>query len=136
MAVNDTTRIVIHAGVADHEIGQHPEWRNEQNIVLEECVFSTADEDGTEQLDGKAAMEEINSRLERVLDKAPSDASADLVLRKTRDGYRAFFKIRSAHKKFGGMIRGRRLLDVVDRVFNQVRGQIDTWKEKRELATE
>ena len=81
-------------------------------------------------------MSEINNRIEHVLDRAPSDSSANLLLRKSGDGYRAFFKVRSAQGKFAGFIRGKNLIETVDKVLSKVRTQIDDWKETRRLADE
>jgi hypothetical protein len=81
-------------------------------------------------------MSEINSRLERMLDKAPSDSSVNLLVRKTRDGYKAFLKLRSTNTRFTGFIRGNRLIDVVERVIKDVRTQIDDWKLSRTVVDE
>ncbi len=128
----ETSRILIHAGATSEDVGKHPEWRGENDRELAECEFVSS-EIG---LDAKETMTDINSRIEHVLDKAPSDSTANLLLRKTKDGYRAFLKVRSAQGKFAGFIRGRNLIETVDRVVSQVRKQIDDWKEQRQLADE
>lgn len=128
----DTSRILIHAGATSDDIGKHPEWRGNNDRALDECDFAVAEKG----LDAKETMSDINSRIEHVLDKAPSDSTANLLLKKSKDGYRAFFKVRSAQGKFVGFIRGRNLIETVDRVVNQVRKQIDDWKENRQLADE
>jgi hypothetical protein len=126
----DSSRILIHADNADREGGNHPLWKGAGDQELTACPFAEAD------LDHMKGMSEINSRLERVLDKAPSDSTANLLVRKTKDGYRAFLKIRSANQRFAGSMSGRRLIDVVERVIKDVRGQIDDWKQHRQLVDE
>ena len=128
----ETSRILIHAGATSEDVGKHPEWRGDNDRELSNCAFAESEPD----LDAKEAMSDINHRIEHVLDRAPSDASANLLLRKSKDGYRAFFKIRSAQGKFSGFIRGKNLIETVDKVLSRVRGQIEDWKETRRLADE
>ncbi len=129
---NEPTRVMIHACSAEGESALHPQWRGHENLELTSCPYS--------EQDGVKDMSEINSRLVRLLDKAPSDSSANLLLRKTKDGYKAFFRIRSSaafgEKRFAGFISGRRLIDVVEKVMTDVRSQIDEWKLTRRLADE
>ena len=125
-ASSNENRVMIHASSSEGEAGHQPQWRGQHDREITSCPYS--------EQDGVAAMSEINSRLERILDKAPSDSSANLLLRKTKDGYKAFFRVRSAQQRFAGFISGRRLIDVVERVMKDVRGQIDDWKETRRLA--
>ncbi len=120
------SRILIHASSSENEICQHPRWHGDSNREITECPFSAED--------GVTEMSEINARLERVLDKAPSDSTANLLLKKTSDGYKAFFKLRSTQSQFSGFIKGACLVDVVERVFREVRLQIDDWKETRHVA--
>lgn len=121
----ETSRVLIHADNADREGGNHPEWRGDEAIA-----------DG-EFAEEENAMSEINSRLERMLDKAPSDSTANLLVRRTRDGgYKAFLRIRSVNQRFKAFISGKQLRDVVERVIKDVRGQIDEWKENRELIND
>ncbi len=126
------TRVMIHASSAEDESALRPQWRGHENLELTTCPYS--------EQDGITEMSEINTRLIRLLDKAPSDSSANLLLKKTKDGYKAFFRIRSAvafgEKRFAGFISGRRLIDVVERVMTDVRLQIDDWKLTRRLADE
>jgi len=120
----DSSRVLIHADNADRGGGNHPEWRGDEAIA-----------DG--EFDDANAMMEINSRLERVLDKALSDSAVNLLVRRTRDGgYRAFLRIRSANQKFKSFISGKRLRDVVETAITDVRTQIDQWKENRELLND
>ena len=120
------SRILIHASSSESDICQHPRWHGESNKEITECPFTAED--------GVTEMSDINVRLERVLDKAPSDSTANLLLKKTSDGYKAFFKLRSTQNQFSGFIKGKSLVDVVERVFHEVRQQIDDWKETRHVA--
>ena len=126
----DLSRVMIHADSSDREGGYRPQWKGEGDTALSECPF---EESGFDSVSG---MSEINSRIERMLDKAPSDSTANLLVRKTKDGYKAFLRIRSANSRFTGFIRGRKLIDVVERVIKDVRGQIDDWKSNRQLSDE
>lgn len=121
------SRILIHASNSDAEGGQHPSWRGESDLEITTVAFNA--EDGVD-------MSGINAQLERLLDKAPSDSTANLLLKKTKGGYKAFFRIRSAQNRFKGFISGRRLVDVVERVMRDVKSQIDQWKETRRLSDE
>lgn len=129
---NRNSRVLIHAGASTDDVGKHPEWRGSDDQEISDCTFAASEND----LSGKEAMSDINHRIEHVLDRAPSDSTANLLLRKSKDGYRAFFKIRSAQGKFVGFIRGKNLIETVDKVLSQVRGQIENWKETRRLADE
>jgi hypothetical protein len=129
-ATTELSRVMIHADSSDCEGGYHPQWKGEGDKDLSVCPFL---ETGFDSLSG---MSEINSRLERMLDKAPSDSTANLLVRKTNDGYKAFLRIRSANSRFTGFIRGAHLIDVVERVIKDVRGQIDNWKISRQLTDE
>lgn len=122
------SRILIHASSGDAEAGHHPLWKGDKNREIATCAISEGD--------GVKEMAEINARFERVLDNAPSDSTANLLLRRTKDGYKAFFRIRSTQSRFTGFISGRRLGDVVERVMNDVRLQIDAWRATRRLADE
>lgn len=125
----DMSRVFIHADSMDREGGTHPQWKGDGDKELDTCPFKAE----AEELDG---MSEINTRLERMLDKAPSDSTVNLLVRKTKDGYKAFLRIRSANRRFAGFIRGRGLIDTVERVIKDVRTQIDDWKSNRQLVDE
>ncbi len=80
---------------------------------------------------GAFAMRRINERIRHLLDIAPSDASAELIIRKSRAGYKGLLKIYSQQRRFTGGNTGRILSEVFDRIFDEVRGQIDDWKGQR-----
>jgi hypothetical protein len=127
----ETSRVFIHADNADKEGGNHPHWKGDGDRELTTFPFlSEIDDD----LDENTAITAINSHLERVLDKAPSDSTANLLVRKTANGFKAFLRIRSTNRKFKSFISGRRLTEVVEHAIRDVRAQIDAWKETRELA--
>jgi hypothetical protein len=129
----DTSRVLIHADSADREGGNHPHWRGDGDQELTRFPFGEAELDG--EIDERNGISEINYRLERCLDKAPSDSSANLLVKKTGTGYRAFLRIRSQNNRcFKSFIQGSRLMEVVERVIGDVRGQIDEWKQTRRLA--
>lgn len=129
----DPLRILIHADNADREAGMHPQWRGDGDQELTQFPFGKEHENALTNMNG---MTEINYHLERVLDKAPSDSTANLLVRKTKDGFKAFLHIRSANQKFKSFISGRRLMDVVEHTIRDVRSQIDDWKSRRQLADE
>lgn len=126
---SDTSRVLIQANGSESEAGTHPSWRGGRDEELTSSPFESESESAND-------MSEINARLERLLEKAPSDSSANLLLRKTKTGYKALLRVRSAHQKFNGFISGRRLIDVVERVLRDVKTQIDDWKDKRHLVDE
>lgn len=128
---NETSRVLIHADNSDREGGNHPQWRGEGDEELTRFPFEAELEGDLDEIRG---INEINSRLERVLDKAPSDSTANLLVRRTKTGYKAFLRIRSVSRKFKSFVSGRRLMDVVERAIRDVRNQIDDWKENRQLA--
>lgn len=128
----DMSRVMIHADNADREGGTHPRWRGEGDQELTSFPFAAPDGD----FDETKGIHEINAKLERVLDKAPSDSTANLLVRKTKDGYKAFLRIRSTNQRFKSFMSGRRLRDVVERAIKDVRHQIDDWKNTRHLADE
>lgn len=80
---------------------------------------------------GDETMRTINERIRDLLDEAPSDASAELLVRKGTGGYKGMLKIYSQQRKFVGGAQSERFLDVVDEIFREVREQIDDWKRDR-----
>ena len=126
----DPSRVMIHADNGDLEGGNHPQWKGDDGEELTSFPFANSNHE-FEELDG---MIEINARLERMLDKAPSDSTANLLVRKTANGYKAFLRVRSSNRGFKSFITGQRLRDVVERVVLEVRSQIDGWKESRQLT--
>ena len=77
------------------------------------------------------AVREINERIKAVLDEAPSDASAELVVRKTKGSYRGFLKLFSRQRRFVGGGSGPRLHDVIEQMVREVRTQIKQWRRER-----
>ena len=127
----ETSRVFIHADNSDQAGGNHPRWRGDDNREL--TAFPYLTEIGCD-LNENSAVTAINSHLEGVLEKAPSDSIANLLVRKTASGFKAFLHIRSSKQKFKSFTRGRRLSDVVELAIRDVRAQIDKWKETRQLA--
>lgn len=82
---------------------------------------------------GQDAMREINDRIQAVLDRAPSDASAFLLIRLGHRGYKGVLKVASRQRKFIGGGAAADFGDVVDRVFSEVNEQIEQWKKQRFL---
>ena len=80
---------------------------------------------------GDEAMHTINARIRDLLEEAPSDASAELLVRKGTTGYKGMLKIYSAQRKFVGGAQSERFLDVIEECFREVREQIDDWKRDR-----
>lgn len=81
---------------------------------------------------GSHTQQEINERLSRLLDQAPSDATGELEIRKNAKGYQALLKIFSRQGKFIGGSRGSKLTEVVERIFEEVHDQIKAWKRERD----
>lgn len=129
-AKDETSRIMIHVDSLDTNNGTHPRWKGADNVELSTCPFEDVSVQSTSE------MTAINSRLELMLDKAPSDSSANLLVRKTKDGYKAFLRIRSVNSRFASFIFGAGLIDVVEKVILDVRSQIERWKQTRTLKDE
>ena len=77
------------------------------------------------------AMTAINSRIRDVLDHAPSDATAELEIRKDKAGFQGLLKVFSRQRKFIGGNRAKTFSDVIDKVFEEVWSQISDWKSER-----
>lgn len=82
---------------------------------------------------GDQVVRDINEQLQRVLDRAPSDASATLLIRKVQDGYKGLLKIYSRQRRFVGGSVDHYLPTVVASIFEEVREQIEDWKRTRSL---
>lgn len=82
---------------------------------------------------GEHTMREINDRIRSLIDCAPSDAGAELVVHKTPVGYKGLLKIHSRHRRFVGGDSGPEFQEVLDRIFEEVREQIEDWKRDRDL---
>jgi hypothetical protein len=74
---------------------------------------------------------ELNQRIRAVLEEAPSDATAELQIQKSRGGYKGFLKVYSRQRKFVGGAESRSFADVVEDLFREVRQQIKEWKRDR-----
>lgn len=74
---------------------------------------------------------DIDRRLQHLLDKAPSDASSQFIVRKTRSGYKGILRITSLQHKFVSGHINRQFNKLIDQLFNDIRGQIEEWKSKR-----
>jgi predicted ATP-grasp superfamily ATP-dependent carboligase len=82
---------------------------------------------------GAHVLSEINSRIRSMLDRAPSDASVQLQMRKERDGYMGLLKVQSQQRKFVGAKVDQRFSKVIDDIFSQVRSQIEEWRSGRDV---
>ncbi len=81
--------------------------------------------------DDPRAIREINDRLKEMMEEAPSDASAELIVRRVGHGFKGFLKVCSSQRKFIGGSAGPKLFEVVNSIFDEVRSQIRTWKRTR-----
>lgn len=93
--------------------------------VFADAVESTSDETTVD------SMVELNERIRGILDEAPSDASAEFEVRKSRGGYRGLLKINSLQGKFIGGGQAKSFSEVVDTIFAQVRAQLRDWRRRR-----
>ncbi|HVK62740.1 MAG TPA: hypothetical protein VM432_14375 [Bdellovibrionales bacterium] len=119
--MKERSKITIHTGGTENGAELHPSWRGENDEEITDCPL--APEEGE--------MLEINQRLQTILDRAPSDASAELSIRRTDDGYRGLLNVYSLHRHFSGGFKGARLREVIDRVVADVFEQINDWKRSR-----
>lgn len=78
------------------------------------------------------SVEEINSRIRRLLEHAPSDSSAEIEMRKGAEGFQGLLRVSSCQGKFIGGARGRKFAEVIEEIFRQVEAQIDLWRGRRE----
>ncbi len=84
-----------------------------------------------EEAQGGDAMKVINDRIRSVLEEAPSDSTAELLVRRTRDGYKGLLKVYSQQRKFvGGQTVGK-FADLIEQLFSEVHEQIEDWKRGR-----
>lgn len=86
---------------------------------------------GAEVCDDPEAIQQINTRVQKMIDEAPSDASVQFVLKKADRGFKGFLRVHSRQTRFARVARGEVLLEVIDRVFRDVSGQIRDWKRTR-----
>lgn len=74
---------------------------------------------------------DMKARLSGLLDKAPSDSTATLLIRKDRQGYQGLLKIRSLRSKFVSACRSPNFKQMVDTIMRDTKRQIDDWKKQR-----
>lgn len=74
---------------------------------------------------------DMKARLSGLLEKAPSDSSATLLIRKDGNDYQALLKIRSIHNKFVSACRCSDFRQLIDSLVNDTKRQIDDWKRER-----
>lgn len=85
---------------------------------------------------GVEAMQKINAKIRQILEKAPSDATAELEVGRDQDGFHGLLKIVSQQRKFVGGGRGKVFADVIDQIFAEVWKQISSWKKERDIEFE
>ncbi|MES2857207.1 MAG: hypothetical protein V4692_15165 [Bdellovibrionota bacterium] len=119
--MKERSKITIHSGVNESGAELHPCWRGDDDQELTDCPLDS----------DEGEMAEINQRLQSILDRAPSDASAELSIQKSEDGYHGLLNVYSIHRHFSGGYDGSRLRDVIDRVVSEVYEQINDWKRSR-----
>jgi hypothetical protein len=92
---------------------------------------------GADIAEDAKTIREINNRLREVVEKAPSDASVQFILRRVsvgaKMGFKGLLRIRSSHNRFVSGASGEKLFEVVNTILNEVSGQIRGWKRTREL---
>ncbi len=74
---------------------------------------------------------EMTARLTGLLEKAPSDSSATLLIRKDGDDYQGLLKIRSLHNKFVSACRSSDFKQLVELIIRDTKRQLDQWKRER-----
>ena len=74
---------------------------------------------------------EMTARLTGLLEKAPSDSSATLLIRKDGNDYQGLLKIRSVHNKFVSACRSSNFKQLVESIIRDTRLQLDQWKRER-----
>ena len=96
-------------------------------------VLDQATVDG--QADDRKQINEIKERLETIMDSAPSDAVARIVVKKIRGGFHAFLRIYSKQTKFLVGASSAQLGDAMNQLFDDVNRQIRSWRDARIVAT-
>ena len=96
-------------------------------------VLDAATLDG--QADDQKQINEIKERLEVILDSAPSDAVARIVVKKIRGGFHAFLRIYSKQTKFLVGASAPHLRDAMNQLFDDVGRQIGSWRDSRTVIT-
>jgi hypothetical protein len=121
-------RISIHAGNRDECFSPHPLWRDENENELEACPFSATE-------DASRELHELNEIIESFLERAPSDANAEVRIHKTADGgFDARIDVYSSQRSFGPVQRiGTKFRDVVENLVDEMKEEIEEWKRNRSL---
>jgi len=83
---------------------------------------------------GEEAMREINARIRELLEFAPSDATAELEIRRDRHGFQGLLRIFSQQRRFVGGCRHKVFSEMIDHIFEEVWNQISEWKKEREAS--
>jgi hypothetical protein len=98
-------------------------------IIIDPTTQAEIDKRGSE------TMGDIDEAIRLVLEEAPSDSGAELVVRRTRGGYKGLLTVYSRQGKFIGGSVGEKLTDVVKKIFAEVHDQIGEWKKHRLVQT-
>lgn len=130
MAGHTSDRISIHAGNQDDEFALHPCWRGANDEELTASPFCSAREEA------ELEMREVNELLEDVLEKAPSDAAAEILVDRRSGGFDVQLNIHSSQGVFGRGQGGSTFRKVVEDLLTEMRSEIEEWKRHRRLNTD
>ena len=83
------------------------------------------------QNENQDEIAEMTVRLEGLMENAPSDATATLLIRKEGSDYQGLLKIRSLRNKFVSACRAPNFKQMVDNIMRDTKRQIDDWKKER-----
>lgn len=86
--------------------------------------------------EGTYTLQEVNERIRELLDLAPSDSSAEILMRKVSDGYKGYVKITSQTRKFVGGSTRDSVTDFLDKAFSDIERQIADWKRHRNVRND
>lgn len=101
-------------------------------------LYAETDEITRAELDGHGGciINEMNERLEEIMDRAPSDSSAELHVRKSESGYKGTLKVNSQQRRFVGGGSGPDIMDVFEKVVDEVQDQISEWSKGRNVTAD
>ncbi len=121
--------ISIHAGNIEESYRPHPQWKDQDDKELETCPFAASESEAAREL------HELNEIIEAFLDKAPSDANAEVRIHKTADGgFDARMEVYSSQRSFGPFQKiGTTCREAVESIVDEMREEIDEWKKHRSL---
>ncbi len=74
---------------------------------------------------------EFRRRLQALVESAPSDASVRFLVKRSKAGYKGLIKICSLQRQFMAKAAGAILPDTVERLFDDLKSQIETWRKER-----